>query len=100
MGSGFSVSPASLRQSGGEMAAVGADLDAGRITGNASVWGGDEEGAAFGAAYSEVADAARTALASIIEELASIGDRLAAMAQTYEHTDEAANDTFRRFLRG
>ncbi|MGH3937358.1 MAG: hypothetical protein ACRDTG_01780 [Pseudonocardiaceae bacterium] len=73
MESGFSVSPASLHQSGGEMAAVGSGLDAGPLAGNASVWGGDEEGAAFGAAYSEVADAARTALASVVEELAALG---------------------------
>lgn len=100
MESGFSVSPASLRQSGGEIAAVGAGLDAGRIAGDGSMWGGDEEGAAFGAAYNEVADAARTALASVIEELAALGDRLTAMAETYEHTDEAAGDAFRRILDG
>ena len=100
MGSGFSVSPASLRQSGGEIAAVGSGLDAGRIAGDASMWGGDEEGAAFGAAYREVADTARTALASVVEELASLGDRLAAMAETYEHTDGTAADTFHRILHG
>lgn len=98
MGSGFDVSPASLRQSGREMAALGPGLDAGRIAGDASIWGGDEEGAAFGAGYREVAETARTALASVVEELASIGDRLAAMAESYEHTDEAAGDAFRRIL--
>ncbi len=100
MESGFSVSPALLRQSGGEMAAVGVGLDAERIVGDASIWGGDEEGAAFGAAYREVADTVRTALASVVEELASIGDRLAAMAESYEHTDGAADGAFRRILDG
>jgi uncharacterized protein YukE len=97
---GFDVSPASLRQSGGEVAALGAGLDAGRIAGDASIWGGDEEGAAFGAAYREVADTARAALASVVEELASIGDRWAAMAQSYEHTDEASGEAFGRILEG
>lgn len=75
-------------------------VDTHRIAGDASAWGGDEEGAAFGAAYSDVADTARTALASVVEELASIGDRLAAMAETYEHTDGADADAFRRILGG
>lgn len=100
MEGGFSVSPASLRRSGEEMAAVSAGLDPGRIAGDASLWGGDEEGAAFGGAYREVADTARTALASVVEELASIGGQLAAMAESYEHTDRAAGDAFRRILDG
>lgn len=100
MGDEFSVNPAALRRSGEEMAAIGAGLNARWITLDSSVWGRDEEGATFGAAYIEVANAARTGLAAIVEELASIGDRLAAMAQTHEHTDQAAHDAFRRFLSG
>lgn len=100
MGNEFSVNPAALRRSGEEMAAIGAGLDARWITLDSSIWGRDEEGATFGDAYSEVANAARTGLASIVEELASIGDRLAAMAQTHEHTDKVAHDAFGRIMNG
>lgn len=100
MGYGFAVDPASLRESGEEIAGLGPRVGNHRIVGDASVWGSDEEGAAFGAAYTEVADTARTALTSVVEELASIGDRLTASAETYELTDGAEADAFGRILGG
>lgn len=98
MGDGFAVRPARLRESGGELAAVGDGLDGqgAQLSGDASIWGSDEEGAAFGGAYVEVAEAAREALTSLVGELASIGDRLVAMANTYTETDEAETARFQQ----
>jgi hypothetical protein len=90
MGDGFSVMPAHLRRSGTDMADVAGGVEgrAARVRGDSSVWGSDEEGAAFGSAHSEMADAVEKALGSLFEELNSIGGRLAEMADSYEQSDQ------------
>jgi hypothetical protein len=74
----------------------GFDGQAARISGDSTIWGSDEEGAAFGGAYTEVAEAARAALAALVDELTSVGDRLTAMADTYEEVDESESNTLRQ----
>lgn len=62
--------------------------------GSASVWGGDDPGSAFGAAYVEVAQTAGEALAALADALDTVGANLAAMADTTEASEQANADAF------
>jgi uncharacterized protein YukE len=93
---GFAVLPSRLSGSGDELALAGRSIDGlgAQLSGDAGIWGSDEEGTAFGGAYSEVAAAAREALTALVDEFASIGDRLTAMAATYAAVDDAERARF------
>lgn len=89
MGDGFTVRPDQLRSAGAELAGVGTGLDGqtGQLRGDASIWGADDEGSAFGSSYTEVASAAQEAMRALVAELGSVGERMTAMADDYDTLD-------------
>lgn len=96
MGDSFSITADRLRESGGQI--TGLSACAGglgtRVLGDASIWGSDEAGAAFGDAYTELVSAATDAFTALAEGLDTVGHNLRAMADTVETADQMSSDRF------
>jgi uncharacterized protein YukE len=60
-----------------------------QITGSSAVWGADEEGAAFGQAYQEMAAKAGELLEALAEAFDTVGHNLGVVADNIDAADDA-----------
>ncbi|WP_267595023.1 WXG100 family type VII secretion target [Carbonactinospora thermoautotrophica] len=100
----FEIVPDRLRQSGNGIESLSEQLGArlgnlrAQLEGAGPVWGGDEVGSAFGAAYREVAELAIEALGALTEAYQTTGANLKAMATAVEAADQAIADSLQQMM--
>jgi hypothetical protein len=100
---GFEAEPASLREAGKDLFGCAQQLNTqwqafdAQARGRGDIFGDDMVGGLIGASYQVAHQIAGGAYLSVVKSFAEFGQGLAAMANSYQATDESTSAAFDRF---